>query len=588
MKDLKPKITLAALTILVCLAGPMVPPAQAASYDISMTGYGFAPAYLEVTVGDRVYWWNDDADFQDDHSTRSYTYPWNSGPVPYGYGVYLDTTKTGSYDYVDDWASSGSGTLAIKSAGPPPPTLISAPNRVDMVYDAGRDILYITSGSTVLRYQLASDSFLTPYQLSGHLMGLDLSPDGNTLIVADSSATSTNVWVHVINLTSGQSRQVFFPAAFYESGTFAVAFGGDGAALITSRFAGSGWVPLRRYDPASGLTTTISSFISQDSMVSSSGDGSTIVIAESNNSGGPFSRYDVASRTITKSGGTGWFNYECAASRDASLFALPTYGSTFIYDGNFNRVTNIGVYAGAQPIGAVFHPSADAVFFPFAGTTYVKAYSTTTWQMLAQFDFQGTFSTTGNHAFNNGRIRISPDGQIIFVTVSGGVRYLRPNLNLPQTHRLVVAGSPGPYAAPTPISYGTYWLPEGTNLTISVPAFVASNGTEVVSTGWTGTGSAAGSGTNTTATFTLMANTTLTWNWTPFVVSANVQSQPGGNQIVLQWPSVAGYTYDVLWASNLLSGFVPVATDLPATPPNNIYQSALGSTPAGFFKIKMK
>ena len=407
---------------------------------------------------------------------------------------------------------TGTGTLVIKSTGPPPPKLISAANRVDMVYDAGRDILYITSGSTVLRYQLASDSFLTPFQLSGSLMGIDLSPDGNTLIVADSTATS-NVWVHVIDLTSGQSRQAFFPAAFYESGTFAVAFGGDGAALISSRFAGSGWVPLRRYDPVSGLTTTIAGSVRQDSMVSSSGDGSTIVIAENNISSGPFSRYDVALRAITKSGGTGWFNYECAASRDASLFAFPTYGSTFIYDGNFNRVTNIGVYAGAQPIGAAFHPSADAVFFPFAGTTYVRAYNTTTWEMLAQFDFQNSFTSPGNHAFGNGRIRISPDGQIIFVTVSGGVRYLRHNLNVPLAHRLVVAGSPGSFGAPTPLSYGTYWLADGTNLTINVPALIETNGTRFICSGWTGSGSVPASGATTSATFTLLTNSVLTWNW---------------------------------------------------------------------------
>src|SRR5204863_3865455 len=136
---------------------------------------------LEVTVGDRVYWWNDDNDFYDDHSTRSFTYPWSSGAILYGWGVYLDTTKTGTYNYTDDVGFSGSGTLVIKPAGPPPPAFISAPNRVDMVYDQGRDILYITSGNQVLRYQLGSGSFLTPFQLSGSLKGVDLSPDGNTL-----------------------------------------------------------------------------------------------------------------------------------------------------------------------------------------------------------------------------------------------------------------------------------------------------------------------------------------------------------------------------------------------------------------------
>ncbi len=586
-------ISRAALIILAWLACQVAPGAHGASYDISMTANGFVPSYLEVTVGDRVYWWNDDNYFMDDHSTVSYTYPWNSGPVPYGYGVYLDTTQTGTFDYTDDVDFSGSGTLVVKPVAPPPPptnspTLISAANRVDMVYDAGRDIVYITGGNTVLRYQLASNSFLTPIQLSGNLMGLDISPDGNTLIVADSSASSSNVWVHVVNLNTGQTNRALFPIAFGESGTFAVAFGGDGAALISSHFAGSGWVPLRRYDPASGKVTIVNSFVNQDSMVSCSGDGTTIIVAESNNSGGPMDLYDVATRAITKTGGTGYDNYECAASRDGSLFALPTYFGTFVYNRMFNQITNIGVYAGAQPIGAAFHPAADAVFFPFAGTTYVEAYSTTTWQMLAQYDFGFTFSSPGNHAFGNGRIRISPDGQVIFVTVSGGVKYLRHGLSLPLTHRLLVAGKPASYGAPTPISYGSYWLPDGTNLTINVPAYVQTNGTTAICMGWTGTGSAAGSGTNTQASFTLLANSSLTWNWAPFVASGNVTSQPGGKQILLQWPSLAGKSYDILFASNSLAAFAPVATNLPATPPINVYQGALNPARAGFYKVRMK
>jgi len=482
-----------------------------------------------------------------------------------------------------------SGNLSILATGPPPPapTLIPEPNRVDMVYDAPRDILYITSGTNVLRYQLGSDSFLTPFRLSGNLMGIDLSPDGNTLMVADSSANS-NVWVHIIDLTSGQSHKVFFPASFYESGTFAVAFGGDGAALITSRFAGSGFVPLRRYDPATGLTSIIANSVDQDSMVSASGDGTTIVIALSDNSGGPLNRYDVASRTIAKSGGTGWYNYECAASRDASLFAIPTYGSTFIYNTNFTQITNIGVYAGAQPIGAAFHPSADVVFFPFAGTTYVKAYSTADWSLLAQFDFGYAFSTPGNHAFNNGRIRISPDGQIIFVTVGGGVRYLRHNLTLPLTHRLLVAGSPASYGAPTPLPYGAYWLPDGTNLTVSVPSFVMTNAAEVVCTGWNGSGSVASGGISNAVSFTLTNNSTLTWNWTPFAVSMIVQSQPGGKQILLQWPSVPGASYDVLWATNVLGPFGTLTTGLPGAPPYNSYQTPIGGAGAGFYKVNMR
>src|SRR4030095_16208432 len=104
-----PKQSSFLFAILACLAAPLFPVARAADHDISMTANGFVPSSLEVTVGDRVYWWNDDHFFFDDHSTHSYSYPWNSGAVPVDYGVYLDTTKTGTYDYTDDVGFSGTG-----------------------------------------------------------------------------------------------------------------------------------------------------------------------------------------------------------------------------------------------------------------------------------------------------------------------------------------------------------------------------------------------------------------------------------------------------------------------------------------------
>lgn len=559
--------------------------ASAAVYDVSIDENGFSPSYLEVKVGDTVRWWNDDYVFYDPHSTRSYSYPWSSGPIDVGFGVALSASKIGVWDYTDDWGFSGWGTLVIKSSGPPPPlpaTQISVPGRVDMVYDQGRDILYITSGSQVLRYQLATDSFLSPYQLSGSLMGIDISPDGNTLLVADSTA-DTNVWVHVIDLNSGQSRKANFPAASGESGTFAVAFGGDGAALITSRFAGSGWVPLRRYDPASGAVTTIRS-VRHDSMVGSSGDGTSIIIAESDISGGGMELYDVASRSIVKTGGTGRFNYECAASKEASLFSVSTYSGSYVYNPTFGLVTNIT----PQPIAAAFHPAADVVFFPIAGTNLVKAYDTTTWQILGQYDFQYRFVNPSYYPFNNGRTRISPDGQVVFVTVGTGVAYIRHGLNVPLTHRLLVSGNPAPYGNPDPVGYGASWIADGTGLTVSVSPIVETNGRVFLCTGWTGTGSAAGTNSDPVASFNLTANSTLTFNWAPFALSSRIDSQPGGNQFVINWPSISGKYYDVLFSTNATGTFVPVAMDLPATPPNNTFQESMGATRAGFYKIQMK
>ncbi len=151
---------LSAVALLLLGASPFLsPPARATTYNIYITSDGFDPSYLEVTAGDRVNFWNLDYDYYELHSTRCDAYPWNSGPISVGYGVYFSPTKVGRYDYLDDWGYSGFGTLVVKSAGPPPPpsaSFIAAPGAVDSVYDPARDLLYITSGSSVLCYQLAA------------------------------------------------------------------------------------------------------------------------------------------------------------------------------------------------------------------------------------------------------------------------------------------------------------------------------------------------------------------------------------------------------------------------------------------------
>lgn len=76
---------------------------------------------------------------------------------------------------------------------------IPASSRVDMVYDDNRHLVYITNGNSLLRYDLSTASFLSPIQLGGNLSGIDISPDGNTLAVADRSG----VWIHLVDLQTG-------------------------------------------------------------------------------------------------------------------------------------------------------------------------------------------------------------------------------------------------------------------------------------------------------------------------------------------------------------------------------------------------
>jgi len=306
--------------------------------------------------------------------------------------------------------------LTAEAAG----VFVPAPGRMDMVYDDQRNTVYITSSSAVLRYDVRSGAFLTSYELNGKPTGIDLSPNGDTLAVADQSLSG----IHLIDLNTNSVTQAHFIPEPYEGGSYSVAYGADGMLLITSTFNGSGWVPLRRYDPTTRAMTIIAS-IRQNSMLSASGDRSVIGYVESNISSGPVGIYDVATRAITYKQMTSWFNYEIGTNRNGTQFGVPTYGGTYIFDAALNRVaTTIGTYAGEQPIGVVYHPYKDIVFFAWAGTSEIRAIDTTTFATLAAYDVGYTFTNTGNWAFTQGRLRISRDGSLLFVTVEGGVRYL--------------------------------------------------------------------------------------------------------------------------------------------------------------------
>jgi hypothetical protein len=204
-----------------------------------------------------------------------------------------------------------------------------------------------------------------------------------------------------------------------------VAFGADGNILVTTSFNGSGWVPLRKVNPATRAVSVIQPSIRQDSMLCASGDRQIIAWAESNISDGPVGRYRVSDGNVANGYGTGWFNFEIAANRNGTQFAVPTYNGLYKYDVYLARSSApvLGTYAGELPIGGAYDPTKDVAYFAWAGTARVKAYNTVTFEQLADYDFTDSFSWTG-HAYAQGRTKLSRDGTILFVTVNGGVRYL--------------------------------------------------------------------------------------------------------------------------------------------------------------------
>jgi len=324
---------------------------------------------------------------------------------------------------------------------------LNVTNRSDYAFDR-QGILYITAGAQVLRYDTRTASYLAPFDVGGSLVGIDLSPDGTTLAVADGSTQGANNRVHLLNRLTGADTPVSFSRESLETGTFMVAWGADGRLLTTSSFGGSGWVPLRRYDPATGQVQSIAS-VRQSSMLTPSGDRQTIGLAESNISSGPVSAYSVGSGGLTGTVETNWFTFEVAVSRDGSRFIVPTYGGALAYDrsgATFTPKGTLGVYADHGPLAAVFAPNADVLFTSEYDwnnkLSGVKVYDATTLTQLAVID-PYRFGWGGNGSMGPGRMEISPDGHWLAVSVANGARLYDVSAWTPEPGGMALIGAGG-------------------------------------------------------------------------------------------------------------------------------------------------
>ena len=377
--------------------------------------------------------------------------------------------------------------FGLTAQGAPVSKLISAGNRYDFVHDGSRNILYISEGPRILRYDLGIEGFRQSIEVGGNLRGVDLSPDGNFLAVADANQSSTQCWIHLVDLRDGSIRKLNFPSE-PAGGTFTLAYGQDGTLLVCGNFAG-GFAPrVRRVDPSTGEASVVNG-LSDYAVLSASGDRRVIAAAFIGGSNGQVSLYDVITRSATASTAVGWFNYAVATSKDGSQTAVPVYGGTFVYDGTLQPVTKVGTYAGESPVGAAYHPTRDAVFFAWAGTSEVRAHNTTSFEVLGRFEVDGRFEHPGNAPFQSGHLKLSSDGTRVFVAVPGGVSWFAHGLELPVYHRLQIAGDPVPVGAPAPLSYGTNYVAADTRVTNRVTSPTEANGTRYQVKGWTRTGS---------------------------------------------------------------------------------------------------
>lgn len=106
------------LSSFVLVTAYLSPSAGAADHYVSMSFYAFSPSYLEIQVGDTVWWRNDDFDeIYSSVSTQGY---WDTGEIYPGDRVGVTFPFVGSFPYQDPVFTlfGMKGTIIVNPATP--------------------------------------------------------------------------------------------------------------------------------------------------------------------------------------------------------------------------------------------------------------------------------------------------------------------------------------------------------------------------------------------------------------------------------------------------------------------------------------
>lgn len=139
----------------------------------------------------------------------------------------------------------------------------------DIAFDPQRDILFASTSTAIVRYDVAAESWLAPLDSSGlpaaARNGIDLAPDGSALWVAadDASGGANHVWRFALDAAGERTdweRYAFTPGG-KEGFAQDIITLANGRALFTTDFTGNGGndrTPLHLADIASGTTAIVS------------------------------------------------------------------------------------------------------------------------------------------------------------------------------------------------------------------------------------------------------------------------------------------------------------------------------------------
>ena len=303
--------------------------------------------------------------------------------------------------------------------------LAEVANLGGFVFDDSRQLLYISTTDGELKvYDVVAEEFqAASWMFGGELGRLDISPDGADLLVTDRTTTAMQGFIHRVDLVGGGVTTLAYDLVSLESGSWDVAFTANGTAFFTTRFAGSGWNPLREIDLSDNSMTQRDDspgdgVVRQDTMIFRSADAQRLLFTEANSSAGPLFTFESSSNSFAHAAETQNFlsnaNGDVSSGREQIALMRFTSALSIVDLPTLQTIELLPRLGG----GVVYDPYRPVLLAADAVNDEIVAYSTLDFGELYRAPIGENIGVGDQH------IDLSADGRTLLLQTPAGVRIL--------------------------------------------------------------------------------------------------------------------------------------------------------------------
>lgn len=322
-------------------------------------------------------------------------------------------------DIAQPTLTKSSGTISVHSGIS---TLIPMTGVRDLVYNSVRNELYVsTSTGLIQRYSAATDSLLAPWPVSHSLYGIDVTPDGNTVLAQEGARNMAQGVVNELDVATGQITLLRTDVEYYETGGWDVVIGPDGRGLGSITNSSDSVTELRYLDPVTNLVSDAPfiNTVSETHLARNNNRSRFVVMnANSNSILGLITPGSSTYTAVVNTGsGVDLTNAFASVNLTGTFTALSRPGTLEIRNSSLAVVKTIANVYG----GVAFKPGTNLLYAVNSSLNNVQVYDGgNNWNLLSTISLPNSIGSVA--PMSNGALAFSDNGARLFLTTVDGVR----------------------------------------------------------------------------------------------------------------------------------------------------------------------